>query len=97
MRFLHTLQIKVRDSGRTLNDFAYLAIGADIDLVEHISKIQLVKEKSPRTGRICSDLITQGIWVMFIVCYGLPEAVDATWPDSMASTCVVHQIRVANG
>ncbi|MGP5603548.1 transposase, partial [Corynebacterium casei] len=27
---------------------------------------------------------------------GLPEAVEATWPDSMVQTCVVHLIRAAN-
>lgn len=27
---------------------------------------------------------------------GLPEAVEATWPQAMAQTCVVHLIRAAN-
>ena len=26
---------------------------------------------------------------------GLPEAVEATWPDSMVQTCVVHLIRAS--
>ena len=26
---------------------------------------------------------------------GLPEAVEATWPDSMVPTCVVHLIRAS--
>lgn len=25
----------------------------------------------------------------------LPEAIEATWPDSMVQTCVVHLIRAA--
>ena len=37
---------------------------------------------------------------MFIVCCdglkGLPEAVEATCPDSMVRTCIVHVIRAAN-
>jgi len=27
---------------------------------------------------------------------GLPEAIEATWPDSLAQTCVVHPIRASN-
>lgn len=27
---------------------------------------------------------------------GLPEAVEATWPNSMVQTCIVHLIRAAN-
>ncbi|MDK6900808.1 transposase, partial [Streptococcus agalactiae] len=26
----------------------------------------------------------------------LPQAVEATWPDSMVQTCIVHLIRAAN-
>ena len=42
----------------------------------------------------------RGVQDVFIVCCdglkGLPEAVEATWPDSMVQTCVVHLIRAAN-
>lgn len=27
---------------------------------------------------------------------GLPEAIEATWSDSLVQTCVVHLIRAAN-
>ena len=37
---------------------------------------------------------------MFIVCCdrlkGLPQAVEATWPNSMVQTCIVRLIRAAN-
>lgn len=39
----------------------------------------------------------RGVQDVLIVCCdgltGLPEAVEATWPDSMVPTCVVHQYR----
>ncbi|PLW02928.1 hypothetical protein BRL54_04800 [Corynebacterium ulcerans] len=37
--------------------------------------------------------------VVIVCCDGLkdfPEATQATWPDSMIQTCVVHLIRAAN-
>lgn len=36
---------------------------------------------------------------MLIVCcdglQGLPEAIEATWPESMVQTCVVHLVRAS--
>ncbi|MBG9362179.1 transposase, partial [Corynebacterium diphtheriae bv. mitis] len=46
-------------------------------------------------------LSNRGVKDVFIVCCdgykkGLPEAVEATWPNSMVQTCIVHLIRAAN-
>ena len=49
---------------------------------------------------MCADLANRGVQDVFIVCCdglkGLPEAVEATWPNSMVQTCIVHLIRAAN-
>ena len=48
---------------------------------------------------MCADLANRGVQDVLIVCCdgltGLPEAVEATWPDSMVQTCVVHLIRAS--
>ena len=48
---------------------------------------------------MCADLANRGVQDVLIVCCdgltGLPEAVEATWPDSMVPTCVVHLIRAS--
>src|SRR5699024_10574511 len=50
-------------------------------------------------GHVCEDLANRGVRDVLIVCCdglkGLPEAIEATWPDSMVQTCVVHLIRAA--
>ena len=44
----------------------------------------------PTAGsRTCSSCAATGL-------KGLPEAVEATWPNSMVQTCIVHLIRAAN-
>lgn len=99
--FLDALRIKVRDGGRVVNKSAYLAIGVDMDGIKHILGIWLAKEEGASFwAQVCANLATRGVQDVFIVCCdglkGLPEAVEATWPDSMVQTCVVHLIRAAN-
>lgn len=49
---------------------------------------------------MCAELANRGVQDVFIVACdglkGLPEAIEATWPDSLVQTCVVHLIRNAN-
>ena len=69
-----------------------------MDGVRHLLGIWLAKEEN--TAQVCVYLATRGIQDVFIVCgagfKGLPEAIEAMWPDSMIQTCVVHLIRAAN-
>ena len=48
---------------------------------------------------MCADLSNRGVRDVLIVCcdglQGLPEAIEATWPDSMVQTCVVRLIRAS--
>ncbi|BAC17050.1 IS256 family transposase [Corynebacterium efficiens] len=99
--FLDALRIKVRDGGRVVNKSVYLAIGVDMDGIKHILGIWLAKEEGASFwANVCANLATRGVQDVFIVCCdglkGLPQAVEATWPDSMVQTCVVHLIRAAN-
>ncbi|CAB0914611.1 IS256 family transposase [Corynebacterium diphtheriae] len=51
-------------------------------------------------SQVCAEIANRGVKDVFIVCCdalkGFPEAIQATWPDSMVQTCVVHLIRAAN-
>ena len=46
---------------------------------------------------MCAEIANRGVNDVFIVCCdglkGFPEAIQATWPNSMVQTCVVHLIR----
>src|SRR6218665_1696015 len=48
---------------------------------------------------VCAELANRGVRDVLIVCVdgltGFPEANEATWPESMVQTCVVHLIRNA--
>src|SRR5262249_27327584 len=48
-------------------------------------------------GQTLTELRNRGIVDVCIVCCdglkGLPEAINATWPDAIVQTCVVHLVR----
>ena len=48
---------------------------------------------------VCAELANRGVRDVLIACCdgltGLPEAIEATWPQSTVQTCVVHLIRAA--
>ena len=50
-------------------------------------------------AHVCAELANRGLRDVLIVCCdglaGLPEAIEATWPQSMVQTCVVHLIRAS--
>lgn len=99
--FLDAIRIKVRDGGRVMNKSAYLAIGVDMEGIKHVLGIWIAKEEGASFwAHVCAHLANRGVKDVFIVCCdglkGLAEAVEATWPDSMVQTCVVHLIRAAN-
>jgi len=86
--FLDALHIKVRDGGRVVNKSAYMAIGVNLDGIKHILGLWIAKEEGASFwAQVCANLSNRGVKDVFIVCCdglkGLPEAVEATWPDSM--------------
>lgn len=98
--YLDAIRIKIRENSQVTNRAAYIAVGVDLDGVKHVLGIWVQDtEGSAFWAHVCADLANRGVRDVLIVCCdglkGLPEAVEATWPDSMVQTCVVHLIRAA--
>lgn len=99
--YLDAIRVKIRDNGRVVNKAAYLAVGVDMDGFKRVLGIWIQStEGASFWAYVCAELANRGVEDVLIVCCdglkGLPEAVEATWPDSMVQTCVVHLIRAAN-
>lgn len=99
--FLDALRVKIRDGHRVVNKACYMAVGIDIDGIKHILGLWIAdNEGAAFWASVCTDLANRGVKDVFIVCCdglkSLPEAVEATWPNSMVQTCTVHLIRAAN-
>lgn len=98
--YLDAIRVKVRDGGRVINKAAHLAIGVDMDGIKHVLGIWVQPtEGASFWASVCSDLANRGIQDVLIVATdgltGLPEAIEATWPNAIIQTCVVHLIRAS--
>lgn len=96
--YLDAIRVKIRDGGRVSNKAARIAVGVDMEGVKHVLGIWVqADEGASFWARVCAELANRGVADVLIVCCdgltGLPEAIEATWPDSMVQACVVHLIR----
>ena len=93
---LDAIRVKIRDGGRVSNKAARIAVGVDMEGVKHVLGIWVQADEG---ASFWAELANRGVADVLIVCCdgltGLPEAVEATWPDSMVQTCVVHLIRAS--
>lgn len=100
--FIEALMVKVGD-GSEADRPAYLAVGIDLDGRKHILGVWIGdtdQEGSKYWAGVLSDLRNRGLHdVLIVVCdglRGLPEAIEATWPQATVQTCAVHLLRASS-
>lgn len=98
--YLDAIVVKVRDGGHVRNKAAHIAVGVDMDGIKHVLGIWVQQTEGAKFwASVCAELANRGVRDVLIVCCdgltGFPEAIEATWPDSLVQTCVVHLIRTA--
>jgi putative transposase len=98
--YLDALVVKVRDGHQVRNKAAHIAVGVDLDGVKHVLGIWVqASEGAKFWAGVCAELRNRGVRDVLIVCCdgltGFPEAIEATWPQSVVQTCTVHLIRAA--
>lgn len=99
--YLDAIRVKVRDNGHVRSKAAHIAVGVDLDGIKHVLGIWVQNtEGASFWAHVCAELANRGVRDVLIVCCdgltGLPDSIEATWPDSLVQTCVVHLIRAAN-
>lgn len=97
--FIDAIQVKIRD-GQVGNRPIYAAIGVDLDGHRDILGMwagQGGGESAKFWLAVLTDLRNRGVRdVFFVVCdglKGLPDSVNAVWPDAIVQTCIIHLIR----
>ena len=71
-----------------------------MDGIKHVLGIWVQAEEGASFwAHVCAELANRGVSDVLIVCCdgltGLPEAIEATWPQATVQTCVVHLIRAS--
>ena len=80
--------IKVRDGARVVNKAQVLVPGVCRAGTNTASRACLIVEGAPPAQERGAQGECDGLT-------GLPEAIEATWPQATVQTCVVHLIRAA--
>ena len=98
--YLDAIRVKVRVNHRVASRSAHIAVGVDMDGIKHVLGIWVQAEEGASFwAHVCAELANRGVSDVLIVCCdgltGLPEAIEATWPQATVQTCVVHLIRAS--
>ncbi len=92
------LRVKSRDNGHILSKTVYIAIGVDREGRKDIVGLWVAKTEGSKFWlSVMADLKNRGVEDVFIACCdgltGLPDAINAVFPQTTVQLCVVHMIR----
>jgi putative transposase len=97
--FIDAIYVKVRD-GQVGNQPFYAAIGVDLQGRRDVLGLWAGKgggESAKFWMGVLTDLKNRGVGdVFFVVCdglKGLPDSVNAVWPQAVVQSCIIHLIR----
>jgi putative transposase len=98
--FIDALVVKVREQNTVRNKACHVVVGVDTDGVKHVLGLWVAAAEGARFwSAVLAELRTRGVRDVLIACCdgleGLPEAIEATWPQTVVQTCVVHLIRTS--
>jgi putative transposase len=98
--YLDALVVKVRDNHQVRNKAAHIAVGVDCDGIKHVLGIWVqTSEGAKFWAGVLAELRNRGVADVLIACCdgltGFPQAIEATWPNTVVQTCVVHLIRAS--
>lgn len=97
--YIDALVVKIRD-GMVQNRPAYLAVGIDLEGRKHVLGIWIGDSNGEGAKfwlSVLTELRNRGTEDVLIVCCdglkGLPDAIEAVWPQAVVQTCVIHLLR----
>lgn len=99
--YIDALVVKVRTGGTVINRAAYVTVGVDVEGCKHVLGVWLGDgdEGAKFWLSVLTELRTRGLADVLLVCCdglkGLPDAIEATWPQALVQTCVIHLIRAS--
>lgn len=99
--YIDALVVKVRTNGTVMNRAAYLAVGVDVEGRKHVLGVWLGDgdEGAKYWLTVLTELRNRGVDDVLLVCCdglkGLPDAIEATWPQALVQSCVIHLIRAS--
>ena len=96
--YLDAMVLKVRSEGHVVNKSVYLALGIDLEGMKDVLGLWIEQTEGAKFWlKVMTELRNRGMKDTFIVCVdglkGLPEAIEATFPQAEVQLCIVHMVR----
>ena len=96
--FFDALRVKVRDEGLVRNKAVHIALGVRADGSKEILGLWLEQNEGAKFWlRVMNELKARGVEDILLAVVdglkGFPEAIQATFPDALVQTCIVHLLR----
>lgn len=96
--YFDAIHYKVRDQNKVVNKAAYTCLGIDLEGKKEILGLWIGESEGAKFWlRVFSELKNRGVEDIFIACVdglkGMPDAVQAVFPETTIQLCVIHMIR----
>ncbi|HST21060.1 MAG TPA: IS256 family transposase [Blastocatellia bacterium] len=96
--YLDALMVKVRDGAHVVNKALYLAIGVNLEGIKEVLGMWIANSEGAKFWlAVVTELRNRGVEDIFIACVdglkGLPEAIEAVYPQAEVQQCIVHLVR----
>jgi transposase-like protein len=98
--YIDAIVAKTREKGCVQNRPIYLAVGVDVEGRKNLLGMWMQGSEGAKYWLgVLTELKQRGLEDVFVLCAdglsGLPEAVEATFPQTIFQTCIVHLIRAS--
>jgi putative transposase len=96
--WMDAIVVKVRESGRVINKAIHLVLGLNLKGEKELLGMWMTHNEGAKFWMsVLTDLKNRGVQDLFIACVdgltGFPEAIAATYPETLVQLCIVHLVR----
>ena len=96
--YFDALFVKSRQEGPVKNKAVYLALGINLEGEKELLGLWIAETEGAKFWlSVFNEIKNRGVQDCFIACVdglkGLPEAIEAVFPDTQVQLCIVHKLR----
>jgi len=96
--YFDALVVKSREEGPVKNKAVYLALGINLEGEKELLGLWMSETEGAKFWlSVFNDLKSRGVEDCFVACVdglkGLPEAIEAVFPETQVQLCIVHKVR----
>jgi putative transposase len=96
--WMDAIVVKVRENGRVINKAIHLVLAVNLNGEKELLGMWITQSEGAKFWMtVLTDLKSRGVKDIFIACVdgltGFPEAIAATYPQTLVQLCIVHLVR----